>query len=211
MDLPHRLLCCVFFAAAAGNAQPFYVGVKAGALLTTSKDSSRSTDRSGQTDTTLELKRYSVGPSFEIALPARLRVETALLYRSFEAGSVTVFGNDFTTFRSFKENWWEVPLALRREFSSGKVRPFAGAGGVWARRLTDVSQLRVDNLSQPPSQMAGQWSDSDDLFGWIGSAGVRFRLPAGVKITPEIRYTRWTAKRWLPSQNQVDVFLAIGF
>lgn len=211
MDLTRSLIFCVFFSAAFSHAQPFYAGVKAGALLTSSKDSSRSTDRSGQTDTTLELRRYSVGPSFEIALPARLRVETALLYRSFEADSVTIFGNAFTTFTSYKENWWEAPLALRREFSSGKVRPFAGAGGVWARRLRDVSELSVNNLSQPPSQTSWQRSESDDLFGWIGSAGVRFRLPAGLKITPEIRYTRWTAKRWLPSQNQVDVFLAVGF
>lgn len=213
MRIPRRFFLCLLsaFSTATLLAQPFYVGVKGGVLLTSSSETFRETGRQGQTDTYLELRRYSVGPSFEIALPARWRVETGLLYRSFAADRVNILGDAFRTFTSLSDRRWEVPLALRREFSSGAARPFAGAGGVWTRSLRDVSVVTVDNLSQPPVQTAGQWSESDDLFGWTGSAGVRFRLPMGLKITPEIRYTRWTAKRWLPSQNQVDFFLGIGF
>ncbi len=213
MTVPSRVLnfCFFAFSALTLSAQPFYVGVKGGVLLSSSTDTFRTTGRQGQTDTSLELHRYSVGPSFEIALPARLRLETGLLYRNFDASQVTLLGDAFRTFTSLSDKRWEIPLAMRREFSSGGVRPFAGAGGVWMRALRDVSVLTVDNLSQPPIQTSGKYSTSDDLFGWTGSAGVRFRLPMGLKITPEIRYTRWTAKRWLPSQNQVDLFLGIGF
>jgi len=213
MEIQRHILHCLLFAFSSAFlfAQPFYVGVKGGVLLTSSTESYRTTGRDGQTDTRLDLRRYSVGPSFELALPARWRVETGLLYRSFDADRVNLFSNAFRTFTNLSDRRWEVPLALRREFSSGAARPFAGAGGVWTRCLRDVSVLRVDNLSQPPIQTAAKWSETDDLFGWTGSAGVRFRLPMGLKMTPEIRYTRWTAKRWLPSQNQVDLFLGIGF
>lgn len=213
MDVPSRAFYRLLFvfSALTLSAQPVYVGVKGGVLLSSSSDTFRTTGRQGQTDTGLELHRYSVGPSFEIALPARLRLETGLLYRSFDANEVTLLGDTFRTFTFLSDKRWEVPVALRREFSSGSVRPFAGAGGVWTRALRDVSVLSVNNLSQPPRQTTGQYSTSDDLFGWTGSAGVRFRLPLGLKITPEIRYTRWTAKRWQPSQNQVDLFLGIGF
>lgn len=213
MEIQRRFLHCLLFAFSSAGlfAQPFYVGVKGGVLLTSSTESSRTTGRAGQTDTHMELRRYSVGPSFELALSARWRVETGLLYRSFEADRVNIFGNTFRTFTNLNDKRWEVPLALRREFSSGAARPFASAGGVWTRCLRDVSVLTVDSVTEPPIQSRGQWSETDDLFGWTGSAGVRFRLPMGLKLTPEIRYTRWTAKRWLPSQNQVDLFLGIGF
>ncbi len=213
MEIPQRILCCLLFAFSSGIlfAQFFYAGVKGGVLLTSSTETSRAAGRQGQTDTHLELRRYSVGPSFEVALPARWRVETGLLYRSFSATQVSVLGDVLRTSTKLSDKRWEAPLVLRREFSSGSARPFAGAGGVWARCLRDVSVLATDNLSQPPIQTSGRWSETDDLFGWTGSAGVRFRLAMGLKVTPEIRYTRWTAKRWLPSQNQVDLFLGIGF
>lgn len=210
MEIPQRLFV-LFFVAVSLSAQPFYAGVKTGALLTSSTDTFRSTGRDGITDTFLELHRYSVGPSFEAALPARLRVETGLLYRNFDASQTTLFAGVTRTFTWLSDNRWEVPLALRREFASGAARPFAGAGGVWSHASRSVRRETISTLQDPPVRTAGQWSESDNLFGWTGSAGVRFRLPAGLKITPEIRYTRWTAKRWLPSQNQVDFFLGIGF
>lgn len=212
MGIFRRILHCVLFAFSSATllAQPFYAGVKGGVLLTSSTESSRAAGRQGQTDTNLELRRYSVGPSFELALPARWRVETGLLYRSFEASQFSVLGDAFRTLTKLNDKRWEVPLVLRREFSSGSARPFVGAGGVWTRCLRDVSVLTTNHLSQPPIQTSGQWSETDNLFGWTASAGVRFRLVTGLKITPEIRYTRWTAKRWLPSQNQVDLLLGIG-
>ncbi len=158
-------------------------------LLTSSTENYRETRRQGQTDTHLELLRYSVGPSFELALPARWRVETGLLCRSFEADRANLLGDAFRTFTRRSGRRWEVPLVLRREFSSGAARPFAGAGGVWTRCLRDVSVLTAGNLGQPPIRARGQWSETDDLFGWTGSADVRFRLPMGMKITPEVRYT----------------------
>lgn len=213
MEIQRRILHSALwaFTSAALVAQPLYVGVKGGLLLTPSSESSRATGRQGQTDTQLELRRYSVGPSLEVALPARWRIETGLLYRSFEAHQVNLLGDAFRTFTSLNDKRWEIPLALRREFSPGSVRPFASGGGVWTRCVRDIEVLTADNLSQPPIQTMGKWSETDNLFGWTGSAGVRFRAPMGLKITPEVRYTRWTAKRWLPSQNQVDLFLGIGF
>jgi len=167
--------------------------------------------RGGQSIATARLSRGILGGSFEAELPARLRLETGLLYRTFRGSEFRDFAGAVQEFYSLEDRRLEVPLSVRRELSSGSVRPFVGAGGVWAHVFRDVSWTRVQSTVPPAATSFGYRSESDNLFGWTGSAGVRFRLPMGLKITPEIRYTRWTAKRWLPSQNQADFFLGIGF
>ncbi len=192
-------------------AQPFYIGLKGGVLLSSSRDSGATQSRAGEAQSSLLLRRYSVGPSFEAALPARLRLETGLLYRRATSTQELAFAAQYRDTRWSRDHRWEVPFGLRRELSSGAARPFVGAGGVWSRFHRDVRFERTEFFPDPPRTFSGQFSDSDDVFGWTGSAGVRFRLAGGLKITPELRYTRWTAKRGLPSQNQVDFFLGIGF
>ncbi|GIU78382.1 MAG: hypothetical protein KatS3mg005_1620 [Bryobacteraceae bacterium] len=197
--------------ALSAAAQPFYAGFKAGVLLTSSSETTSQSGRSGQSIATAKSGRGILGGSVEAGLPAKFRVETGLLYRTFRGSEFRDFAGAVQEFLSLEDKRLEVPLSLRRELSSGPVRPFLGAGGVWTHCIRDVSWTRVDRTVPPSATTFGSRSESDNLFGWTGSAGVRFRLPMGLKITPEIRYTRWTAKRWLPSQNQVDLFLGIGF
>jgi opacity protein-like surface antigen len=197
--------------ALSTSAQPFYAGFKAGVLLTSSSETTSQSGRSGQSIATAKLNRGILGGTVEAGLPAKLRVETGLLYRTFRGSEFRDFAGAVQEFISLEDKRLEVPLSLRRELSSGSVRPFVGAGGVWTHCFRDVSWTRVQSIVPPATTTFGSRSESDNLFGWTGSAGVRFRLPMGLKITPEIRYTRWTAKRWLPSQNQVDLFLGIGF
>ncbi len=192
-------------------AQPFYIGLKGGVLLSPSRDSGAGQSRAGDLQSSLLLRRYSVGPSFEAALPARLRLETGLLYRRATSTQEWAFAAQYRETRWSTDNRWEVPFGVRRELASGAARPFVGAGGVWSKFHRNVRFERTEFHPEPPRTIGGQFSDSDNLFGWTGSAGVRFRLVGGLKLTPELRYTRWTAKRGLPSQNQVDFFLGIGF
>jgi opacity protein-like surface antigen len=213
MDISLRFRRGLFCAAAVLPlcAQPFYIGVKGGVLLSADSRTSSSSGRQGRTDSSMLLRRYAVGPSFEIALPACLRLETGLLYRRYDSTSVTNFADISISTLYVRDNRWEVPLVLRRELSRSAAQPFAGAGGVWSRSSLHTRVETLSGLVQPPTTNVYSLSNSDNLFGWTGSAGIRFRLPVGVKITPEIRYTRWTAQRLLPSQNQVDFFLGIGF
>jgi|DewCreStandDraft_4_1066084.scaffolds.fasta_scaffold16463_4 opacity protein-like surface antigen len=197
--------------ALSAAAQPFYAGFKAGVLLTSSSETTSQSGRGGQSIATAKSGRKILGGTVEAGLPAKLRVETGLLYRTFRGSEFRDFAGAVQEFISLEDKRLEVPLSLRREMSSGSVRPFVGAGGVWTHCFRDVSWTRVQGTVPPATTTFGSRSESDNLFGWTGSAGIRFRLPMGLKMTPEIRYTRWTAKRWLPSQNQVDLFLGIGF
>jgi len=52
------------------------------------------------------LRRYAVGPSFEIALPARLRLETGLLYRRYDSTSVTNFADVSISTLYLRDNRW---------------------------------------------------------------------------------------------------------
>ena len=47
--------------------------------------------------------------------------------------------------------------------------------------------------------------------GWVVSGGVRMRAAGPLKITPEMRYTRWTSLRFFPTRNQVEFMLGVGF
>ncbi len=201
----------IAFPAPRVFAQNFYAGVKGGVLLSSARETLTGSSRAGVSDTSMLLRRYSVGPSFELGLPKKLRLETGLLYRRFDATDTVQFAGVHIQTTFSRDNRWEVPLVIRREMRGGAARPFVGAGGVWSRFSRDARTEILSTLGGSPQFTTGEWHDSDDLFGWVGSAGVRFRLPFGLKLTPELRYTRWTAKRWLPSQNQVDFLLGIGF
>lgn len=201
----------IAFPAPAIFAQSFYAGVKGGVLLSPARETSAGSSRAGVSDASLLLRRYSVGPSFELGLPKKLRLEAGMLYRRFDATDTLRFAGAVTQTTFLRDNRWEVPVVLKREWTHRAARPFAGAGGVWSRFSRNSRTQILSTMGGSTELITAEWNGSDNLFGWVGSAGVRFRLPLGVKITPELRYTRWTAKRWLPSQNQVDFLLGIGF
>lgn len=172
---------------------------------------SRGAGREGFTEAALLLRRSAAGPSGEAGLPAGMRPEAGLLYRRSDATRTLGFSGNLFEMTFLRGCHRELPVVVKREWTGGSARPFLGAGGVWARRLQDARGERISSTGELPAIHTGCWNERDDLFGWVGSGGVRFRLPLGAKVTPELRYTRRTAQRWLPSQNQVDCLLGIGF
>jgi hypothetical protein len=91
-------------------------------------------------------------------------------------------------------NSWEFPLLAKYRFPGILIRPTIG-GGYMFQRLNDIPGL-------------------DNRKGIVASGGVEFKLPK-VRITPELRYTRFNEQRpssgILTGTHQVDALVGFSF
>lgn len=210
------LFLILAFAALPSSVagQNFYFGVKGGVLLTDNRARLVSALRTGIYDSRVFQHRYAIGPSVEVRLPARLRLESGFLYRRFSRDEFIDNGPSFWTMGRIRGGRWEFPLVLKRAWGGGRARPFLGAGGSWTHvPAVDQEYITYHEAGPPPYAPAtfrGKGS-TDNTGAWLVTGGVRLHGPDGVKLTPELRFARYTSGLWLPSRNQVEFFFGIGF
>ena len=95
-------------------SQLFYVGVKGGTPLSPSTSSAFVGDyHSGSGLSTLNIRRYTVGPTVEISLPFRLRFEADVLYKRLDRTEHRFLGPSFGNIYRNAANAWEFPLLLK--------------------------------------------------------------------------------------------------
>jgi opacity protein-like surface antigen len=148
-----------------------------------------------------------------VRLPFRLAVEVDALYRHFSYTGVGTIGNIITTTRT-TSGAWEFPLLLKYRFGSGAARPFID-GGVSFNTLQGLTQTvaSATNLSERSAAEL----DKSTVVGYVTGAGLELKA-LFLRVTPEIRYTRWGAKHFLDpnglvksNQNQAEVLVGISF
>jgi hypothetical protein len=174
--------CVVLILTFGAAAQDFAIGVKGGVRATG--------DFEGSTVSS-ESKRYVVGPSVEIGLPARFSVEVDVLYRRF--GYTSQFGSVFgSSVERGRANAWEFPMLLKYRLPVTGVRPFVAAGYA-PRRFSlsaDSSGYFIDVPTGARIPSSNSTHSSDTSHGFVAGAGIEFRL-ARLRVTPEFRYTHW--------------------
>ena len=191
-----RFVLLLLLAAAPAFPQKLLWGVKAGVPVTDLVKSEawkngRYYPSSG---------RYTLGPTIELTLPFRLSIEFDVLYRSAKyrfVNTVSGAGSEASG------NAFQFPLLLKVRLSRRSVAPYV-AGGVTFNRLTGLKQL-------------GEL-DKATVGGLVAGAGLEGRLPL-VRISPEIRYTRWGSVNLrnlgggfnLSNQNQIEALVGITF
>jgi hypothetical protein len=188
-----KVILAVFLAAMPALAGPLEVGFKAGVPLTDFLSAARSPNFGFNSQT----KRYILGTSVQLNLPAGFALELDLLYRrmSYEA----VDGTSQVT-----ANAWEFPLLVKYRFGAGPVRPFVAAGAAWDKLSglgRSVAELRNSRIA-----------------GFVAGGGIDLKAVA-VHITPEIRYTQWGAQHFRDvtsgllhsNQGQAEFLLGISF
>jgi len=108
----------------------------------------------------------------------------------------------------------EIPMLVKYRFA-GRVRPFVD-GGAAIDRVVGLRNSYVNIAVFGSPVFTGTNSTPVQLSnpttpGVVAGGGIEAR--AGVmRISPELRYTRWTSAHFLfSSQNQVDFLLGITF
>jgi hypothetical protein len=142
-------------------------------------------------------KKFIAGGMVEVRLPLGFSVEADGLYRPLRLVIVTTNagspaqGKDSRNYES-----WEVPIVAKYRFlHTPLVKPYAEAGMSFR-----ILEPPYDNVL----------SHRGDVLG----AGIEWRV-SRLKISPEIRYTRWGADSNFPiaksNRNQVELLLGVGF
>jgi opacity protein-like surface antigen len=187
----------LIFSSAAVFAQPVSYGVKGGLPLTDFID----TVSGSRATVSSVTNRYIVGPTIELRLPFGFGVEADFLYRHFSYNSTTSLIDVLSSLRT-TGNDWEFPLLLKKRFGGvGPVHPFVDAG-VSFNKISGLTQS-VSTLVFPSRLTTSSNSNPAELkndfsTGFTMGGGVELRLLL-LKITPEIRYTRWGNKQFSAS------------
>lgn len=173
---------------------------------------------------TCESKPYTLGPVVEIRLRSRLSVETGALYRRI---GYTREGGDLfpgmTERVKTRANSWQFPVAAKYWFPSTRISPYLGCGFSY-QHLSDVETrteaFTDEGMSVYPDLRTRELRATSN-WGGIVVGGFETRAWK-LRISPEIRYTRWGSDVFLsPSwsagydesirsnRNQVDILLSI--
>ena len=201
------LLCC------EANGQRLSFGVKGGTPLSDTNRSAVIGDRlSGYGPWSLSTRRYTVGGTFEVGIPFGLHVEVDALYKRTDTTQHGFWNPSFGTITRLAANSWEFPMMLKHRWNR-RFRPFAALGGTFRR--TEGFDASVETFAyglNPPYSVSRYRIDQPLTQSGIASGVGALLLSVGhLKITPELRYTRWTSVRFLPTQNQVEILMGLGF
>lgn len=189
------------------SAQIIHGGIKGGVGLTSDLDRSSGS----QSQSSVRTKRGMIGPYVEFKpmrfLPA---LETGFFYRrlrtdNFYGPAPTASLNYVTRTATLID----IPLLLKLR----KGSYFASAGST-IRHIGEYNQhwRIVPTFPGFPPVERSQTFSNDDPWRYGISASVGFSKPFKfLSIEPELRYTRWTAQRQIPQQNQIDFLLGVRF
>jgi hypothetical protein len=201
------LLGCSFSVADAQDQRVSF-GVKGGVPISSPP---------GQND---ESRRYIVGPSVEIRLPANFAVEIDALYQrtgsSFNASFFDPERGTTSTYTSRERgNSWQFPI-LAKYYIGSRSRtwqPFLSTG-----YALQVSWNHGDSQSSVTSGTAlstQNYKNKSDFrtplnVGAVLAGGIRYNA-GKVALLPEFRYTRWGAFTSATRKNQTHFLMGVSF
>ena len=183
------LLFLPLFCPAVFGADWFTAGVRAGMPLTDAFQSATSGDLSLKSAT----KNFTIGPSAELLLPFGLGIEVDALYKRT---SIEVNGAGASTASS-----WEFPLLAKFRLPGVGLRPYV-AGGAAFRKFGELMHFAV--------------GPDRSTSGIVLGGGIELKV-GRLRISPELRYTRWgsgetsgeSVLRY--NRNQADFLIGVTF
>ncbi len=171
--------------------------------------------------------RYIIGPTVELHLPAGFGIEFDALYRHLNyaaTGNLT----DVAVSSRTSTNAWEFPLLVKYRFPTPLVKPYVDAGVAWDT-LSGLKQTIQQTVLPTHTTTTSSTSSPAELHhntvtGFVLGVGLDVHA-IFVHISPEIRYTRWGAQHFLPTeipgittglpiesnQNQAEFLIGITF
>lgn len=184
--LIRKILVGFSFSLAITSAQNIGYGVRGGLPLS---DFLKAESKTGALTSVVKGRgNVILGPMFEVRLPFGLGIEADALYRRWDAEGPLSKGTAST---------WEFPVYGKFKMPGIIVRPYAGAGMNF-QRLGDIGKF-----------LGGATVDKSRR-GFLGAGGIEVKVPH-VRISPEIRFTRWNDSGPLRSTNQIDLLIGLSF
>jgi hypothetical protein len=196
------LFALVIAATSSASAQLVSVGALGGVRLT---------DGFSYGD---ESRRYVVGPSVEVRLPARFAIEADALYqRVGETDSlIASLASPFFFITRERGNSWEFPLYVKYYF-----RPHTAA---WQPFLGTGYAFRTVSFHNHTSEFGGPnvFANGNFRYNFRSSLGVGASIVAGLRfhygpvaILPQVRYTRWGDTTDSLNRNETTLLLGVTF
>jgi hypothetical protein len=210
-----KLLYVLMLGALASPAysQLLSFGVKAGAQITDSYSISNNCCA-----TAIPYDRhYIIGPTAEVRLPFHLSFEADALYR--RSGFTAISTGDSTNGTEatrFTVNDWQIPFLVKWAPGEHVFRPFIDAGVTYRHvSQTGFTEGIASGVSLFATSLPATPLNANSPGATVG-AGLAFK--AGfLRISPEIRYTHWTALAFRDQNlaatqpNQVDFLVGFTF
>lgn len=169
--------------------------------------------------------RFGGGVTLEYAATRRILVSADVLYQYFSYSSEVVTtltladGTSQITnvAESTHARYWTVPVLARYATLPAKTasaQVFLGAG-VSFRKISDI---RTATATTNPdgttiTNYTPRTSQKLSTFGATAVAGFRVKDEFGIRITPEVRYTRWLSdlfNSWPAQQRRNELSVVIG-
>ncbi|MEO5926413.1 MAG: outer membrane beta-barrel protein [Bryobacteraceae bacterium] len=219
MSLTFRLplvAAFTFGAALSSYAQAVSIGVKGGVPITDAFETTKGNSAAYATNT----KRYIVGPTVQFNLPARFSIEIDALYKRLGYQYDQSLTNQ-TVYAKTVANSWEFPALIKFAILPGPVTPFVSVGGS-VRHISGIKQIRdTVNAGLAPVRVevnsATEFNKRNDV-GAVFAGGLEFKI-GHVRVTPELRYTRWGSENFRDpinallhtNRNQGDFLMGFSF
>jgi len=167
--------------------------------------------------------KVGFGPSVEFAVTRRFTLVGELFYHRLnytETTQISQGTNNTGITENTRNAFWDVPLQLRFHGLRDEgvlAHIYFNAGGAF-RDATNIKSNIVTNnadgtttTSNTPVKPSAKY-----LPGAVVGTGLRFVDDFGIKVEPELRYTRWFGRTFASdstrsSENQIEVSLAFTF
>jgi hypothetical protein len=211
MKLALAFLICHLGGLGEIHAQPVSLGVEAGVPVTGSFDTGFIYRGAFAPATT----RYAVGPAFEVRLGGgRFAAEFNALYQPFSFRQSNVIGTPSSS--KTTGNLWQFPVLLKYRILEGPIQPYITAGPS-VQIATNITETSTTILNTTPVVSHPQ-PERRAIVGFVAGAGLGFSL-GRLRISPEIRYTRWAAENFDFTQsnhvgtklNQLQLLVGVMF
>jgi hypothetical protein len=211
----------LLLAALPACCQPFSFGIIGGGIATDGLDPSAQNLWDG--------KRYTVGVAAELKLPLpRLSVEVDALYKhTGQRSSSCAFTS--CAYSEVRANIFEFPFLLKyRLLKRSPIAPFVEAGPAyqWVRHASGTvltwrtGPIVPDEVVDLTVHRFPTMMPAENHVGIVAGGGIELRA-GPIRVSPQFRYTRWSAAYWESSGargfftasnvNQAEGLLSIRF
>jgi hypothetical protein len=149
-----------------------------------------------------------------VRLGSRFAAEFNALYQPFSFRQSNIIGTPSSS--KTTGNLWQFPVLLSYRILEGPIEPFIDVGPS-VQLVTNITESSITIIDPTPAISHPQ-PERRAVAGFAVGGGLRFSL-GRLHISPEIRYTRWTAENFDFTQsnhvgtnlNQVQVLVALMF